>query len=113
MEPSCCDVVLFLNFWNYYLNLKSHRYSPSILLLRNFDLLGTLSSNEGSLSDQVGIASEVASIIRKFTNPISMSEDSFRVKAMNDAPVSRFTNTSMSFLFISMFDLPFKFVVES
>ncbi|XP_074560015.1 peroxisomal ATPase PEX6 isoform X3 [Curcuma longa] len=62
------------------------RYSPSILLLRNFDLLGTLSSNEGSLSDQVGIASEVASIIRKFTNPISMSEDSFRVKAMNDAP---------------------------
>ncbi|XP_074560013.1 peroxisomal ATPase PEX6 isoform X1 [Curcuma longa] len=58
---------------------------PSALLSK-FRVAIFLYGSAGSLSDQVGIASEVASIIRKFTNPISMSEDSFRVKAMNDAP---------------------------
>ncbi|KAK1283540.1 Peroxisome biogenesis protein 6 [Acorus calamus] len=55
----------------------AHRYSPSVLLLRHFDVFAKLSSNEGSPTDQVGISSEVASVIREYTNPISEDEDSY------------------------------------
>ncbi|WOL12257.1 peroxisome biogenesis protein 6 [Canna indica] len=61
------------------------RYSPSLLLLRHFDLFANLSSNEASLSDQVGITSEVATVIREFTDPIPGSEDLYQRKTMNDA----------------------------
>ncbi|XP_078433123.1 peroxin 6 [Wolffia australiana] len=47
----------------------AHRYAPSLLMLRNFDIFGKLQSNDGSPSDQVGAASEVASVIREFTEP--------------------------------------------
>ncbi|XP_010249705.1 PREDICTED: peroxisome biogenesis protein 6 isoform X2 [Nelumbo nucifera] len=52
------------------------RYSPTILLLRHFDVFRNLSSHEGSQSDQVGIASEIASVIREFTEPISKDKNS-------------------------------------
>ncbi|XP_062021584.1 peroxisomal ATPase PEX6 [Rosa rugosa] len=47
----------------------AQRYSPTILLLRHFDVFRNL--HEGSPNDQVGITSEVASLIREFTEPIS------------------------------------------
>ncbi|XP_077244463.1 peroxin 6 [Tasmannia lanceolata] len=53
------------------------RYSPSILLLRHFDVFGNLSSNEGSPFDQMGIMSEIASVIREFTEPVSDDEDGY------------------------------------
>ncbi|RXI02624.1 hypothetical protein DVH24_002702 [Malus domestica] len=51
------------------------RYSPAILLLRHFYVFRNLGSHEGSPSDQVGITSEVASLIREFTEPISDDGD--------------------------------------
>ncbi|KAM1755947.1 hypothetical protein ACFX12_008217 [Malus domestica] len=53
----------------------AQRYSPAILLLRHFDVFRNLGSNEGPPSDQVGINSEVASLIREFTEPISDEGD--------------------------------------
>ncbi|XP_004309704.1 PREDICTED: peroxisome biogenesis protein 6 [Fragaria vesca subsp. vesca] len=51
----------------------AQRYSPTILLLRHFDVFRNL--QEGSPNDQVGITSEVASLIREFTEPIFDSGD--------------------------------------
>ncbi|KAJ6843546.1 peroxisome biogenesis protein 6 [Iris pallida] len=62
----------------------AHRYTPSVLLLRHFDVFGNLSSNEGSPFDQVGITSELASIIRDFTEPFSEEEDSYSEHAANN-----------------------------
>ena len=70
-----------------YLKLISCRYSPSILLLRHFDVFGNLSSNEGSPSDQIGITSEVASVIREFTEPVSEDEEFNPEKAADDGSV--------------------------
>lgn len=53
----------------------SIRYSPTILLLRHFDVFRNLTSHEGSPNDQAGITSEVASLIREFTEPISDDGD--------------------------------------
>ncbi|KAL5561531.1 hypothetical protein UlMin_031278 [Ulmus minor] len=53
----------------------AQRYSPTILLLRHFDVFRNLASREGSPSDQVGITSEVASVIREFTEPDSEDGD--------------------------------------
>lgn len=47
------------------------RYSPTILLLRHFDVFRNLASHEGSPNDHMGITSEVASVIREFTEPVS------------------------------------------
>ncbi|KAK9142986.1 hypothetical protein Syun_012386 [Stephania yunnanensis] len=52
----------------------ARRYSPAIVLLRHFEVFKSFSSHEGSLSDQVGGATEVASVLRKFTKPISENE---------------------------------------
>ncbi|KAJ6792760.1 peroxisome biogenesis protein 6 [Iris pallida] len=62
----------------------AHRYTPSVLLLRHFDVFGNLSSNEGSPFDQVGITSELASIIRDFTETFSEEEDSYSEHAANN-----------------------------
>ncbi|CAL9095049.1 unnamed protein product [Musa acuminata var. zebrina] len=64
---------------------SASRYSPCLLLLRHFDVFTNLSSNEGSRSDQVGITSEIASVIREFTEPLSENEDSYPGKMANDA----------------------------
>lgn len=45
-------------------------------------MLGT-SSNEGSPFDQVGITSEVASIIREFTQPFSEEEEPYSGQQAN------------------------------
>nr|KAJ0213899.1 hypothetical protein LSAT_V11C400194630 [Lactuca sativa] len=47
----------------------ARRYAPTILLLHHFDAFSNLSSNDGSQNDQVGMNSEVASVIREFTDP--------------------------------------------
>lgn len=65
----------------------SNRYSPSILLLRHLDGFGNLSSNEGSLMDQVSIASEFASTVREFTRPSSEAGFLSLDKESNSTPV--------------------------
>lgn len=52
-----------------------NRYLPTILLLRHFDVFRNLGSRESSPNEQVGVASEVASVIRKFTEPVNEDED--------------------------------------
>ncbi|KAK7337414.1 hypothetical protein VNO77_17986 [Canavalia gladiata] len=54
----------------------ARRYSPTILLLRHFDVFRDSQSHEGSLNDQRGNTTEVASVIRKFTEPVSEHGDS-------------------------------------
>lgn len=53
----------------------AQRYSPTILLLRDFDVFRNLVSNESLPNDQVGLSSEVASVIREFTEPAAEDED--------------------------------------
>ncbi|CAI9270828.1 unnamed protein product [Lactuca saligna] len=53
----------------------ARRYAPTILLLHHFDAFSNLSSNDGSQNDQVGMNSEVASIIREFTEPFRQDDD--------------------------------------
>lgn len=55
----------------------AQRYSPAILLLRHFDVFRNLASQEGASSDQVGLFSEIASVIREFTKPVSDDEDNY------------------------------------
>lgn len=58
-----CDLYGFdIQFFNIFC-----RYPPSILLLRHFQAFGGSGSNEGSPNDQVGIASDIASVIREYT----------------------------------------------
>ncbi|TKY61811.1 Peroxisome biogenesis protein 6 [Spatholobus suberectus] len=54
----------------------ARRYSPAILLLRHFDVFRDSQSPEGLPNDQRGNTSEVASVIRKFTEPVSKHGDS-------------------------------------
>ncbi|CAK9175950.1 unnamed protein product [Ilex paraguariensis] len=62
----------------------AHRYSPTILLLRHFDVFRNLASHEGSPHDQVGVNSEIASIIREFTEPVIEDEDNFCEEKLDD-----------------------------
>ncbi|KAK1559426.1 hypothetical protein Q3G72_014366 [Acer saccharum] len=55
----------------------AQRYSPAILLLHDFDTFRNMASNEGSPNDQVGLSSEIASVIRKFTEPVAEDEDDY------------------------------------
>lgn len=50
-------------------------YSPAILLLRHFNAFRDLVSQMGSPGDQVGTNTEVASVIREFTEPVMEDED--------------------------------------
>lgn len=45
-------------------------------------------TQEGSSNDQVGIASEVASVIRKFTEPVIEDEDIYSEKKLTSDFVS-------------------------
>jgi peroxin-6 len=45
-------------------------------------------SHEGSPNDQVGLSSEVASVIREFTEPVSEDEDNYSGEKSNDYFVS-------------------------
>nr|KAJ0219506.1 hypothetical protein LSAT_V11C300128800 [Lactuca sativa] len=53
----------------------ARRYAPTILLLHHFDAFNKLSSNDGSQNDQVGMNSEVAYVIREFTEPFRQDDD--------------------------------------
>lgn len=53
------------------------RYSPAILLLCHFDAFRDVVSQMGSSLDQVGVNSEVASVIREFTEPVKEDEDDY------------------------------------
>ncbi|CAN8295835.1 unnamed protein product [Cochlearia groenlandica] len=52
----------------------AQRYTPTILLLRHFDVFKNLGSQDGSQGDRVGVSSEIASVIREFTEPVSNGE---------------------------------------
>ncbi|CAK8543058.1 unnamed protein product [Lathyrus sativus] len=54
----------------------AQRYSPTILLLRHFEVFRDSHSPEISPNDQRGNTSEVASVIRKFTEPVGEHDDS-------------------------------------
>lgn len=53
------------------------RYSPAILLLRHFNVFRDLVSQMGSPSEQAGTNTEVASVIREFTEPVMEDEDTY------------------------------------
>ncbi|XP_044503231.1 peroxisome biogenesis protein 6 isoform X2 [Mangifera indica] len=53
----------------------AQRYAPTVLLLRDFDVFCNSVSGEGLPTDQVGLSSEVASVIREFTEPVAEDED--------------------------------------
>ncbi|KAL4572100.1 hypothetical protein LXL04_018869 [Taraxacum kok-saghyz] len=55
----------------------ARRYAPTILLLRHFDAFSSLSSNDGSQNDQIGVNSEIASVIREFTEPYREEDDDY------------------------------------
>ncbi|XP_047310635.1 peroxisome biogenesis protein 6 [Impatiens glandulifera] len=45
------------------------KYSPTIFILRHFEVLRDLANPAGSPTDQVGLNSQIASVIKKFTMP--------------------------------------------
>lgn len=57
--------------------LNCSRYSPAILLLRHFEVFRNLATQEGSSHEQVGVNSEVASTIKRFTEPISEDKNDY------------------------------------
>ncbi|XP_075509403.1 peroxisomal ATPase PEX6 isoform X1 [Primulina tabacum] len=50
------------------------RYRPTILLLRHFEVFSKPTSQDVSSHEQVGVNSEVASVIKQFTEPFSKDE---------------------------------------
>lgn len=67
-------VVFNVVFYSFEINLHC-RYSPTILLLRHFEVFKNLVSHEGSPHDQVGMNLEVASVIKEFTEPVAEDEE--------------------------------------
>ncbi|KAJ8552971.1 hypothetical protein K7X08_020364 [Anisodus acutangulus] len=67
----------------------ARRYSPTILLLRHFEVFRNLASNDGSPHDQVGTNLEVASVIKEFTEPIAEDEEMYSEGKSNAQPVNR------------------------
>ncbi|CAI8613818.1 unnamed protein product [Vicia faba] len=59
----------------------AQRYSPTILLLRHFEVFRDSHSPEISPNDQRGNASEVASVIRKFTEPVGEHDENSLMKS--------------------------------
>ncbi|KAL2556705.1 Peroxisome biogenesis protein 6 [Forsythia ovata] len=63
----------------------ARRYAPTVLLLRHFDVFRNLASHESSPQEQVGVNSEVASVIREYTEPVLKDEDDdFEEKLLGD-----------------------------
>ncbi|MED6155243.1 peroxisomal assembly protein [Stylosanthes scabra] len=73
----------------------AQRYSPAILLLQHFDVFRDSPSPDGSLNDQRGNTSEVASVIRKFTEPISEHDSNSRGKSNGEFVEKTVEKTSM------------------
>lgn len=76
-----------------------NRYLPTILLLRHFDVFRDLGSHEGSPNDQLGVTSEVASVIRKYTEPINEDDDT-NTKGEPNGDFVRFNYLLCPFLLI-------------
>ncbi|KAL7151206.1 hypothetical protein ABFS83_04G016200 [Erythranthe nasuta] len=55
----------------------ARRYRPTILLLRHFEIFRDLATQEGSSHEQVGVNSEIASVIKQFTEPVTNDEDDY------------------------------------
>ncbi|XP_060174777.1 peroxisomal ATPase PEX6 isoform X1 [Lycium barbarum] len=70
----------------------ARRYSPTILLLRHFEVFKNLASNEGSPHDQVGMNLEVASVIKEFTEPIAEDEEIYSEGKSNAHDVAQPVN---------------------
>ncbi|XP_027117008.1 peroxisomal ATPase PEX6-like isoform X2 [Coffea arabica] len=51
-----------------------NRYSPIVVLLRHFDIFQDL-AHEASPHEQLGVNSEIAAVIKKFTEPVIEDED--------------------------------------
>ncbi|EPS73106.1 hypothetical protein M569_01642, partial [Genlisea aurea] len=66
------------------------RYRPTILLLRHFEVFRNLYTQEGSLHEQVGINSEVASVIKQFTEPNFVDENDPESNSIGDAVSTNF-----------------------
>ncbi|KAL0435846.1 UNVERIFIED_CONTAM: Peroxisome biogenesis protein 6 [Sesamum radiatum] len=62
----------------------ARRYCPTILLLRHFEVFRNLAAQEGSPYEQVGVNSEVASVIKQFTEPCTEDEDDY-IEESSDA----------------------------
>ncbi|KAL0459632.1 UNVERIFIED_CONTAM: Peroxisome biogenesis protein 6 [Sesamum latifolium] len=62
----------------------ARRYCPTILLLRHFEVFRNLAAQEGSTYEQVGVNSEVASVIKQFTEPSTEDEDDY-IEESSDA----------------------------
>lgn len=60
------------------------RYRPTILLLRHFEVFSKPTSQDGSSHEQVGVNSEVASVIKQFTEPFSEDEYCYFVENSPD-----------------------------
>ncbi|XP_015969025.1 peroxisome biogenesis protein 6 [Arachis duranensis] len=73
----------------------AQRYSPAILLLRHFDVFRDSPSPDGSLNDQRGNTSEVASVIRRFTEPISEHDSNSRGKSNGEFVEKNVEKTSV------------------
>ncbi|KAL8054808.1 hypothetical protein ABFX02_04G017100 [Erythranthe guttata] len=55
----------------------ARRYRPTVLLLRHFEIFRDLATQEGSSHEQVGVNSEIASVIKQFTEPVTNDEDDY------------------------------------
>lgn len=73
-----------------------HRYTPTILLLRHFEVFKNLGSQDGSQGDRVGVASEIASVIRELTEPVSNGEHSSMEENVRFAFHSLVLNSTVS-----------------
>ncbi|GMH02640.1 hypothetical protein Nepgr_004479 [Nepenthes gracilis] len=62
----------------------ARRYSPTIILLRHFDVFRNLASHEGSQVEQLGIASEIASVIRELTESVTVDEEIPQEETLTD-----------------------------
>ncbi|KAK9733644.1 hypothetical protein RND81_04G081200 [Saponaria officinalis] len=67
----------------------AHSYSPAILLLRHFDVFRNWPSAEGAESDNAGITSEVASALRKYSQPLAMDGENFADENLNGGPLPK------------------------
>lgn len=67
----------------------AQRYAPVILLLRRFNALGKSSATGNTSSDQIGSASQVASVLHQFTQAhLNKQGDDVDAVEMNDALIT-------------------------
>jgi hypothetical protein len=65
------------------------------MLLRHFEAFANLSSNEGSQSDQAGVAMEISSTIREYTKPLLEDDELHTNGTANEELVRSFSITKI------------------